>query len=1503
MRKFFQKTWVMHALLVMLLLGSNEAYGQIVINEFLASNSSVIEDPDFQSYSDWLELYNAGSVSVNLKGYYITDNLSNPVKWKIPVDAVIAPGGFIIIWTDGRDTLLHTSYKLAQIGEEIGIFSPAGMLVDTLHYLSQNTDISVGRYPDGSSQWYYFDQPTPGTQNNTTPYPDIVNSTPEFSVLGGLYDSPVNVELSGYMGGTIRYTLDGSDPKATDPVFANPISITKTTVVRARIFKPGLIPGPTVTHSYFLNEHFQTGNLPVVSIATDPENFWDPSIGIYVQDFKPEWEVPVNVELFENNGSDRAAFNERAGTKINGLNAWQLPEKMLGIYFRKRYGSGSLDYQLIFDKDRKSFQTFALRASGSDWSYTLFRDGMVQNATALNMSIDRMGFRPCVVYVNGQYMGIHNIREKVDEDFIAQNHQLEGGTFDMVENEDYAETGDLTAYNEFLQLHKKDLSVQANYNAVAEAMDIENFTDLVCTEVYSRNNSINHNIMAWKPKGTGKWKWILTDLDRGFFNPSTNLISFYTGQEVFPFKELMHNQGYVAYFGKRLADHLYTTFNPIRIKKLIDKHQQLIESEMPDHIARWLGTTSSYGSAMPSLNYWYTEVGNLKTFADARPLILLNDLKSYGFSGSSQLNLMVSPSNAGTLTFNGLKITEPEWSGYYLNDVEIELVAKDNPGYNFKGWALASQTRKTIIAKNAVWKYFDGGLDLGTAWHDAAYNDAAWSEGPAELGYGDGDENTVVSYGGNSSNKYITTYFRQAFNITDQDPAGKNYQINLLCDDGAVIYINGQEALRVNISYGIIDYQSLASTAVGSPLESQFVSYPVDASFFKTGGNVIAVEVHQSGATSSDISFNLELVSGETIATDIISTENSYRFTLTGDMSLTAMYESDGKCILPPVISQDMSLGKECSPYLAQGDITILSGVNLTVEPGVQIWMPPDANMLVNGKITANGTADERITVRLNPDYNDDSWGAIVFINAPDTSRLSYVTIEDASRGPVPVRDVAAISAFKANLVLDNLVMEDVDDNPIAGRYSDITLTNSSLHSKVTGDLINVKYGKGRIENCTFRGNDQFDSDGIDYDDVENGIIRNSRIHGFYGFNSDAIDIGEKARNIMIDSMLIYDIADKGVSVGQQSTAHVSHSTFVDCNLGFGLKDSCHVTIDHCTFYSNNFAVSCYEKNPGSAGGNVIVTNSILSDSYEKSCFADNLSSILISNSLSDTDTLPENSSNKFGNPLFTNPNSFNFRLLPGSPCLEAASDNNGYSDMGTYYHAFSAEPHVMLNRIFYNPLNNADKSEYLAILNPSDVQVDLSGYKITKGVIFEFPQGAMLYPGEQYFIVKDLYSTSWQYAAGKKIQWTEGSLSNQGEKIQLTDNYGIVIDQVEYKPQLPWPSTSYLGEVLMLKSTELDNHFAESWTTSPYTDINENEMALPDGSLAIYPNPSSGYIHISAPGYPLSFVEIYDISGREIEKISLNGDRNAELDISHLENGTYLVRYGNAVQKIILMK
>jgi len=442
-----------------LLLLSTTSYGQLYINEFMASNASTIKDPDFNDDTDWIELYNATNSPINLIGCFLTDNLSIPNKWKIE-NVSIPAKGFLLFWADGKNSGNHTSFKLDALTEEIGLFSPELRLIDSVTYTNQQPDVSMGRNPNNPRLWEYFTIATPNAANGTVSFTEFALNEPMFNIRGGIYNSNQQITLFTDFGGEIRYTLDGSDPDLLSPVYSTPITINKTTVVRARIFKPYMIPGPIVTNTYFLNENMGKRGLPVVSLSTNPENFWDPKNGIYVQTFKPEWEVPVNIELFENNGSDRAAFNEMAGVKINGLYSWQLPQKMLGIYFKKQYGTGTLENTLFYDSPRAGFKTFALRASGNDWSNTLMRDILAQNATQLNMKLDISAFRWCIVYVNGQYMGIHNFREKIETDYIEKHYGLAEGTFDMVENEEFAECGDLLAYNEFKTLFSKDLSGQ-----------------------------------------------------------------------------------------------------------------------------------------------------------------------------------------------------------------------------------------------------------------------------------------------------------------------------------------------------------------------------------------------------------------------------------------------------------------------------------------------------------------------------------------------------------------------------------------------------------------------------------------------------------------------------------------------------------------------------------------------------------------------------------------------------------------------------------------------------------------------------------------------------------------------------------------------------------------------------------------------------------------------------------------------------------------------------------
>ena len=169
-----------------------------------------------------------------------------------------------------------------------------------------------------------------------------------------------------------------------------------------------------------------------------------------------------------------------------------------------------------------------------------------------------------------------------------------------------------------------------------------------------------------------------------------------------------------------------------------------------------------------------------------------------------------------------------------------------------------SMAQDTLVAAGSVWKYLDDGSDQGTAWYGPDFDDSGWASGPAELGYGDGDEATVISYGPSPNNKYITTYFRHTFSVSDPSKY-QNLILRILRDDGAVAYLNGVEVSRTNMPEGPITYTTLALSPVGGPAEDEFIETTIDAGYLVAGTNLLAIEVHQDRPNSSDISFDLYL--------------------------------------------------------------------------------------------------------------------------------------------------------------------------------------------------------------------------------------------------------------------------------------------------------------------------------------------------------------------------------------------------------------------------------------------------------------------------------------------------------------------------------------------------------------------------------------------------------------------------------------------------------------------
>ncbi|RQW04791.1 hypothetical protein EH222_10660, partial [candidate division KSB1 bacterium] len=540
-----------------------------------------------------------------------------------------------------------------------------------------------------------------------------------------------------------------------------------------------------------------------------------------------------------------------------GRSAIYYPQKSLSVFLSNR-----LRYPLFKDIDVREFDSFLLRSSSDDWNRTMFRDGFIQMAIRDHMAIDTQAYRPAVLFINGEYFGIHNIREKYNESYLETHHSTDPDNVDILyideRQDDPVEVlaGDRDHYDAMVAFCETyDLAVQANYNFIASIVDIDNLIDYVITEAHIGNTSWAHNIRCWRPRGeNGKWQWLVFDLDRGFRDGSFNSLA-QMADRMHPFSELLDNAGFRDRFIGRFVEYINTAFDPEKVTTLLDSLQSAIAPEMPRHIDRWEGLCGNNACGMTSTQQWEGFVEDMRIIVGSRPATVRQQLRDlFEFNSIVRLDIQIQQLGYGRVQLGEKTMIAGDYSGQFFNHMSVPLQALPNDGFQFVGWQQGSQSRRTLLARGSRWKYFDKGVFPGAGWNRIGFNDATWASGLAELGYGDGDENTAVDFGPDEDDKYVTSYFRTSFQVTNA-AAIQSLIFKILRDDGAVVYLNGREVVRTNMPDGTIQYNTWASSSVED--ENTFFEFSLAADALVDGENIVAVEVHQHSATSSDLSFDL----------------------------------------------------------------------------------------------------------------------------------------------------------------------------------------------------------------------------------------------------------------------------------------------------------------------------------------------------------------------------------------------------------------------------------------------------------------------------------------------------------------------------------------------------------------------------------------------------------------------------------------------------------------------
>ncbi len=659
----------------------------------------------------------------------------------------------------------HTNFKIKAAGETLMLTDPSGTVADSIATVPLEEDISYGRKPDGGGTLVYYDEPTPGSHNAPASISGHANEV-AVSIPGGLSDSPVTVEITVESAdAAIRYTIDGSEPTETSEEYTAEVVIDTTTVLRTRAFEVGKFPGPVATNTYIINEGIE---LPVISISTNPQNLWDPDIGIYVKgnsnarggyppnptsyvgNYNEDWERPIHIEFYEPDGTQ--GFSIDAGMKMHGKNSRAHPQKSVAIFARPEYGYNAIDYKIFPDLPITSFQSILLRASGNNQNTdrsTLIRDGLCQTIMG-QLDLETQAYRPSVVFLNGVYWGIHNIRVKLNEDYLAAHHNVDPDRVDILDDyhavfvNAYPSTGELNAYisndkpwtcfiiegtadhyNDLLRyMLENDESDPEVYEYIKARFDIENYIDYMAAQIYISNpDGPGHNTKMWRPQSeNGRWRWLVYDVERGFGiqeNPfnipgpahEADLTDYYirhkqTKEERSPDanffmysllgneeQNIAGNTEFKAAFLNRYSDHLNTIFSAEQVMPIIERLVGAVESEMPRHLER-----HEFENGIRTMDEWRANVDYLRTFAELRPQYTRqNIVDNLGLNGTADVTLDVSDPLAGRIQISSLVIDEFPWTGEYFQDVPIKLTAIPAPGYAFAGWSGENTSDSEVI--------------------------------------------------------------------------------------------------------------------------------------------------------------------------------------------------------------------------------------------------------------------------------------------------------------------------------------------------------------------------------------------------------------------------------------------------------------------------------------------------------------------------------------------------------------------------------------------------------------------------------------------------------------------------------------------------------------------------------------------------------------------------------------------------------------------------------------
>ncbi|MDR1372708.1 MAG: CotH kinase family protein [Dysgonamonadaceae bacterium] len=978
-----------------------------------------------------------GAVKVPAGGYAVLNfERQDSVYYRGDVKYAIANKADLV----GRTS----SFKLDSEGGNLKL-SKGGAVIDVIAYPEQYRNASYGRtgtFDDGEEIWGFFATPTKSAANGSN-YVIIAGfvqtSAPTFSIPAGFYSGTQSVTLTAEAGSTIYYTITdartdkkitvvggGTEPTTTSTVYSAPISVSGQSVIRAIAVAPGKLPSVIATSTYLVG--VTKPSLPVIALTVEDRFMYDAEVGMYdvdangdgnadspagnhpiirahdgalnangawitqgcnrIGNYNQPWDRPANFEVWDKDGNLK--ISQEVDIAVAGQCTRQNTfMKSFKVKAKDKLGNDKLDYDFFASKPNHKYESVMLRFAGTEGAGSMngvsyFRDALMSTLAIGYMEVDVQAYQPAVIFLNGEYWGIVNIRERSNDSNIYSSYGIGGDDVYVVENSEMFYPAPKTspelntsipfipyekkkAFDEmFNQIADQDMSDPVEYAKACELLDIDNYIDLLLLSVYGKNwDWPQNNQKLWRPVAEGgKWRYFAYDndfaLDNGaicgsgwndILNPGCDDKGL-GGKFKGLLQSFMKSSEFKARLLARAEVHAQTTFKPERLTAMVDSFKNQLNADIPAFVA--YRSRSDFN--------WAGAVTAVRNYVNGRTSSWLTETKNFFSSSTVPVKISASIPQA-TVKLNGQTLPKGVLTTVnYASDCAAEFAAAEVSGYKFKHWQhTPTGDAEVFISKGDTWSWYGFNKDriggaTATAWRtdtSAFTGIGSGKDKPAPLGFGSSGVNDLVQGKGTVATRIAPkpfgfscpingAYFVKPIEISDLSDLGY-FQIWANVDDVAAFYVNGEEVYRAGFgtdpNYPITT-RTLANTTLAAPF-----SFMVDKSKFVQGTNWIAVEVHQAANengngtpteadcnTNVDLYFDMQLTALK-LSTAYDKTESlAYSREISSEYETQAVYEVCSDCNPKAVRINEVYAA---SPSDETGDwIDIYNGENTSVDVG-----------------------------------------------------------------------------------------------------------------------------------------------------------------------------------------------------------------------------------------------------------------------------------------------------------------------------------------------------------------------------------------------------------------------------------------------------------------------------------------------------------------------------------------------------------------------------------------